>query len=196
MSICRWIVLFLLLPLAGCGSSVEGVYSGTENSWLERIDLRDEQRVELTFMGTTKEGTYEVEKDRVRINNGGDISILRIDDDGCLDGGEVLGKYCKNGSSSGGGSSTSSSSKRSADSQLAGSLYAFGPVGDEMMLESIDDERVRITIDGESESLDYETRGNRISIEGKDGTAWEFTRRGEDLEGGPEGAAMIFRKRS
>ena len=88
MSICRWIVLFLLLPLAGCGSSVEGVYSGTENSWLERIDLRDEQRVELTFMGTTKEGTYEVEKDRVRINNGGDISILRIDDDGCLDGGE------------------------------------------------------------------------------------------------------------
>ncbi len=78
-----------------CGPSIEGVYSGEDTGFLQKIEFRGDNKVELTFMGMTREGTYEIEDDRVKINNGGEISILKIADDGCLEGGGILGRYCK-----------------------------------------------------------------------------------------------------
>lgn len=200
MRISNCALLFATLFLGACGSSVEGVYSGNDSSWLETINFRDEGRVELTFMGMTKEGTYEIEEDRVRINNGGDISILQIMDNGCLDGGGILGQYCKSGqsaeSSSAKASSSSGDSRQQGSDGLVGNRYAFGPLGDEMIFEFISSDQVRLTIEGESEQLHYEARGDKVSIEGLDGNVWDFNRRGDNLEGGPAGAVMVFQKRS
>lgn len=85
----------LLLCAACGGSSIEGTYSGQGTGFLEKIVFKSDGKVELTFMGMTKEGTYVVEDGRVKITNGGDTSILAIAENGCLEGGGILGKYCK-----------------------------------------------------------------------------------------------------
>ena len=48
-------------------------------------------------MGQTKEGTYVVEDKKVKITIGSETNILTIRDDGCLDGGSMVGVFCKDG---------------------------------------------------------------------------------------------------
>jgi len=84
------------LLLAACGAKVSGVYSGKNTGMLDQIEFRDDGKVELTFMGSVQEGRYVVEDGRVKISHaGGGTQVFRIDDKGCLDGGGMLGRYCK-----------------------------------------------------------------------------------------------------
>lgn len=189
------VATLLSLFLAACGSSIEGVYSGKDTGFLDQIEIKGDHKVELMFMGMLKEGTYEIEGDRIKINNAGEINILRIDGDGCLDGGGILGRYCK-GEGRSAPSSTSSVKPAHGSPGLVGSRFAAGPAGDEWILEFLDDSVVRMVIDGDSEKLEYVTRGGDIIVRGMDGQELVLVPRGNDLEGGPDGMVMLFKKRS
>jgi hypothetical protein len=84
------------LSVAGCGSSVSGTYSSNGNGFFEQLEFKSGAKVEVTFMGMTKEGTYEIEDKKVKVTVGGDNQIFTIDDEDCLVGGGLIGKYCKN----------------------------------------------------------------------------------------------------
>ena len=48
-------------------------------------------KVEITFAGMTKEGTFLVEDNKVKVTAGGDTQIFTIEDNGCLAGGGPIG---------------------------------------------------------------------------------------------------------
>ncbi len=83
--------------LTACGSSVAGTYSSKGGGIIafEKLALKSGKKVEITAMGTTRAGVYEVEGKNVKITVSGDTVVFIIDDKGCLDGGRQLGKYCK-----------------------------------------------------------------------------------------------------
>lgn len=83
--------------LTACGSGVDGSYLSKGGGMIafEKLLLKSGEKVEITAMGTTKAGTYEVEGKKVKITVSGDTIVFAIDDKGCLDGGRQVGKYCK-----------------------------------------------------------------------------------------------------
>lgn len=83
--------------LTACGSGVDGTYSSKGGGMIafEKLVLKSGEKVEITAMGTTRAGAYEVEGKKVKITVSGDTIVFTIDDKGCLDGGGQLGKYCK-----------------------------------------------------------------------------------------------------
>jgi hypothetical protein len=94
------VALFALLLttfLAGCdgGSKLDGTYVGAPHAHFEKLTFKSEGKVELTFMGSTSEATYVVEGDKVKISAAGQTQIFTVDKQGCLDGGGIVGKYCK-----------------------------------------------------------------------------------------------------
>lgn len=191
----RWPLLAAALPwMASCGGSIEGVYSGAGTGFLDQIEILDDERVEVKFMGTIREGTYEIRNDTIRINVRGDVSELRIGDDGCLEGEGILGRYCKTGASGSGSAKVSSAGAVGSGDSLVGGRFAAGPRGDQIVLEFIDGRTVRVEVDGEADSVPYENRGGRIVIHGADGTDLELVSRGRDLEGGPDGMVLVFRR--
>ncbi|MGE0624131.1 MAG: hypothetical protein AB7I04_05260 [Pseudomonadales bacterium] len=182
----------VVFGLTACGSSIEGVYTG-EETFLDQIEIRDDERVELMFMGAIREGIYNVEGDRLRITAGGETNVFRINDSGCLEGGALLGTYCRSGSSS--GSSTSSTASRSEPAAgYVGQTFAAGPIGDQMVIEFVSGDRVRFEVDGESEELRYGSDGGDIVIYGMAGDNMILTPRGRDLEGGPGGMTIVFHR--
>lgn len=90
-----YVLLPSVLLLSACGQQVSGLYTGQEGSFLESMNFKSGGKVELTFMGGTGEGTYEIEGNKVKVTNNGETQLLTIDADGCLDGGRRIGKYCK-----------------------------------------------------------------------------------------------------
>jgi hypothetical protein len=177
------ITLALPLLALACGPSVSGTYSGKGTGFLEKIEFRDDEKVELTFMGMTKEATYEVDEDRVKINNAGEIMILKITDDDCLEGGGILGKYCK------GGDETSS-----RDGGFSGSKFATGGPDGGITLEFLTGERVRTSFDGQSAEGAYAVDGGQITLMAPNGEEVVLRQRGSDLEGDLGGATIVFRR--
>ena len=178
------------LPLLACGPAVEGEYSGEGTGFLEKINFKDDNVVELTFMGMTREGTYEIDDDKVKINNGGDISILRIDDEGCLVGGGILGKYCKKDGDS------DSGDVASADESLEGTRWSMHMGGEEMAMEFVSDDQVKMITNGDAEQWEYEYDGGEVTVHGPEGRDMVFTRRGDTLSGGAEGVTLTFQLES
>ena len=79
--------------LAACGNSLSGTYGkkGEVN-----FEFHSNGKVELDVIGPIQEATYVVEDGKVKITNGSQgTMVLRIDDKGCLDGGVMMGKLCK-----------------------------------------------------------------------------------------------------
>lgn len=83
------------LSLSGCGGGVSGTYTSDGNGMIEKMEFKSGGKVEITAMGQTKEGTYEVEDNKVKVTISGDTNILTINDKGCLDGGGFIGTLCK-----------------------------------------------------------------------------------------------------
>jgi PBP1b-binding outer membrane lipoprotein LpoB len=85
--------------LAGCGSRLSGTYKVDSNGGIpfEKITFTSGSKVELTTAMTeaTTEATYVVEGDKVKISAAGMTQIFTIDKNGCLNGGEMIGKFCK-----------------------------------------------------------------------------------------------------
>jgi uncharacterized OsmC-like protein len=84
--------LALLLVLAGC-NPVSGTYTG--NQGMIQSMTFDGGEVEISTMFGIETGTYEVDGDRVHVTIDGDTQTLAINNDGCLDGGMMIGVLCK-----------------------------------------------------------------------------------------------------
>jgi hypothetical protein len=82
-----------LASLAACGNSLSGTYGKKGEVSFE---FHSNGKVELDILGPIQEATYVVEDGKVKITNGSQgTMVLRIDDKGCLDGGAMMGKLCK-----------------------------------------------------------------------------------------------------
>jgi len=86
------VVAFLLLVLPGC-NPVSGTYTG--NDGMIQSMTFEGGEVEISTMFGIETGTYEVDGDRVHVTVDGDTQTLAIDDEGCLDGGMMIGVLCK-----------------------------------------------------------------------------------------------------
>lgn len=90
------ITIGLLLVLLNCtDNGLHGTYVGQKGSFLEKMTFISNDKVELTFFGSTTEASYTKVDNKVKINNAGENQIFIISDDGCLDGGGFIGTYCK-----------------------------------------------------------------------------------------------------
>ena len=80
-----------------CGSGIDGTYLSKGGGRIpsDKIVLKSGHKVEITAMGQTKAGNYELEDKKVKIIIAGDNVIFTIDDKGCLDGGTIVGTFCK-----------------------------------------------------------------------------------------------------
>ncbi len=96
MKTLQLITIFGLIALFyGCCDGLKGTYVGQDGAFIEQMTFTSCDAVELVFMGSTAEGNYTIEGNKVKIVNAGENQILTITDDGCLDGGGFIGKYCK-----------------------------------------------------------------------------------------------------
>ncbi len=93
------VVLESSLLLASCGGGgLSGTYiqSGGMSSMLGQAKMTfSGNKVQLEMMGSTTECKYEKEGDKIKLINGDKNQILTIDKNGCLDGGDIMGKFCK-----------------------------------------------------------------------------------------------------
>jgi hypothetical protein len=82
-----------LASLVACGNSLSGTYGKKGEVSFE---FHSNGKVELDILGPIQEATYVVDDGKVKITNGSQgTMVLRIDDKGCLDGGVMMGKLCK-----------------------------------------------------------------------------------------------------
>jgi hypothetical protein len=90
-----WPVLIVapLVLLSACGNSLSGTYGEKRGV---NFEFHSNGKVELDVIGPIQEATYVVEDGKVKITNGNQgTMVLKIDDKGCLDGGIMFGKLCK-----------------------------------------------------------------------------------------------------
>jgi hypothetical protein len=81
------------LLLAGCGNSLSGTYGKKGEVSLE---FHSNGKVELDILGPIQEASYVVEDGKVKISHPSQgTMVLKIDDQGCLDGGVMMGRLCK-----------------------------------------------------------------------------------------------------
>ncbi|MEO6897498.1 MAG: hypothetical protein ABI218_12715 [Caldimonas sp.] len=82
-----------LALLAACGSSLSGTYGEKGGVTFE---FHSNGKVELDVLGPVQEATYVVEDGKVKISSPSQgTMVLKIDPQGCLDGGAMMGKLCK-----------------------------------------------------------------------------------------------------
>jgi len=88
------------LTLTGCGRSLSGTYlpagSGMGNGLvMEKLEFGSGDNVTLTMMQQKIRVTYKIDGKQLLLSANGQQMVFDIDGSGCLDGGGLLGKYCK-----------------------------------------------------------------------------------------------------
>lgn len=172
-------------------AKLEGEYLGTGNSFFEKLSFRSGGKVRVTFMGMTKVGTFEVDGQEVLITVGNETNVFTLDDQGCVAGGGLLGKYCKGGS----GGEAAKGKPAKAEAGLSG-VYRAGNPEMTIALDFKTADQVRVTVSGtkakkESRDLKYKVDGDRVTISDSDGgQPLILTRKGNMLEGAPDGESM------
>ena len=78
-----------------CSNGLQGTYKGGDNAFFDQLNFTSSKTVEIVFMGATKEAEYKVKDHKIYISTAGETQIFTINDN-CLDGGGMLGTYCKN----------------------------------------------------------------------------------------------------
>lgn len=78
--------------LSACGNGLSGTYGKKGEANLE---FHSNGKVDLDLLGPVQEASYVVEDGKVKISGAQGTLVLRIDDKGCLDGGVMMGKLCK-----------------------------------------------------------------------------------------------------
>lgn len=193
--------LFMAVAAVACGGGLEGVYEpesrpGAQASLqpFERLEFRSGSRVELTIMGSIIEGSFEVEGDRVRIIIAGNTQIFRREEGGCLEGGDLMGRYCPAG--------RDAERDGSKGKRPSGTYVARGDPDESVALAFGSSGELRVTItEGDSTHPavegSYSMRGDQIQISIPvlfDGS-FELTYRGDVLEGVVQGDSVRFTRR-
>jgi len=91
------------LALGGCDQKLSGIYvvkkdkaNALSGLIFQKIEFGSGDTVDLTAtMGQTLRGTYKVDGKKVVITVGPQSSVFLLDDQGCIDGGDMIGKFCK-----------------------------------------------------------------------------------------------------
>jgi hypothetical protein len=89
------ILIIATVFLAGCGKKLNGTYAGGMGAHFDKLTFKSNGKVEMNaaMMGST-EAAYEVDGNNVKLlGAGGQAQVLTMDNQGCLDGGEIIGKY-------------------------------------------------------------------------------------------------------
>lgn len=93
------VVALLACLCTGCGGGLKGTYTPVGGTFggvlITSVTFTSGEKVEVTAMGVTHEGTYVLDGKRVKITISGDTTIMSIDEQGCLDAGGMIGKLCK-----------------------------------------------------------------------------------------------------
>lgn len=198
----RAIALLILLPLFGAcgGGGLEGTYSGTDakgerTGFLDSITFKSGNRLEASFLGQTKRGTYSVEGKEVTLKVADDDSpeVLTIMDDGCLEGRGILGRYCREGHKAAAAEPPAEKKKTAA---LEGSYEArHAASGQGLRLDFHDDQTVTLTFIGAGAppgaTGPYAIDGKRISISGPPGEAPMVLTRDNDALVMTDGAETV-----
>jgi hypothetical protein len=191
------VLLSSLLPLLGAcgGGGLEGTYSGEDaatgerTGFLDSITFKSGDRLEASFLGQTKQGTYTVEGKEVTIKVADDDTpeLLTIMDDGCLEGRGILGRYCRGGKGNQQSASAAEQPAKKKSATLAGTYEArHAASGQGLRLDFSGEQTVTLTFIGAGAppgvSGPYTVDGERISISGPPGEApMVLTRDGDVL---------------
>jgi hypothetical protein len=88
------------LLAAGCGHSLSGTYlpkgGGMGNGLvMSKLEFISGSEVNISMMEQTVRANYKVDGKQVLLIVNGQQEVFNIDADGCLDGGNLFGKFCK-----------------------------------------------------------------------------------------------------
>ncbi len=197
------IALASLVSSTAWGAKLEGDYSGTGNSFFEKLSFRPDGKVRVTFMGMTKVGTFEVDGKEVLFTVGNETNVFTLSEQGCVVGGGFLGKYCKGGAKGEGDQAAKDPSVAKKgntkgvdeNTKLSGK-YAAGNADFTIALAFKPDQQVRISVSGKKAKSDskngaYKVAGDRVTVSVPDGSPpLLLIRRGNTLEDAPPGESV------
>jgi len=239
-------LIFLALATGLCAparaAAPNGDYTGVGNSFFEKISFRSGGKVRITAMGMTKVGTFEMDGKEVLITIGTETNVFEIDAQGCVVGGDLLGKYCKGGEAAStadsaekpsaaqppaptakpsatapsapaarqraaapaapvatpGARDAAAATAQTTKSEMSG-RYKAGDAKVNITLDFKPGQKVRIIVGGtqaptEARNATYTMAGDQVSVSDPDGGApLVLTRKGNVLEGIPEGESMTMK---
>jgi hypothetical protein len=92
--------LLSVVLASGCSHGLSGTYlpkgGGMGNGLvMQKLEFISGTEVNVQMMEQTMRATYKVEGNQVLLNFNGQQPVFKLDDDGCLDGGNLFGKFCK-----------------------------------------------------------------------------------------------------
>jgi hypothetical protein len=85
--------LLLAGPLAACGSTLEGNFTSEKSG--TTFEFRSDHRVEITVLGNTRVGSYELRDGELYISTSNEVRAFKFDGHGCIDGGFLFDRLCK-----------------------------------------------------------------------------------------------------
>ena len=88
------------LLAVGCSHSLSGTYlpkgGGMGNGLvMSKLEFINGSEVNITMMAQTVRANYKVDGKQVLLIVNNQQEVFNLDDDGCLDGGSLFGKFCK-----------------------------------------------------------------------------------------------------
>ncbi|HEU5217390.1 MAG TPA: hypothetical protein VFU23_01955 [Gemmatimonadales bacterium] len=185
-------LLLFTITLAACGGGgLSGSYTPSGGAgFFEKMNFTSGKKVEITFMGQTRELGYALAGKKLKIisPDAGETQIFSMDGAGCFDGGGLLGKYCPSGgivAVARAGSLTGTWEAKAP----GGSFRLTFEAGDKVTLTMADEGGAP-----QNEAGTYEVSGDRITIRGPTGNALDLTRKGASLEGAFGGLTITFQK--
>lgn len=89
------ILMCCLTLFNSCSHDLKGIYIGQGNAFFDQLNFTSGTTVEIEFMGAIKEAQYTVDGTKVRITAAGETQVFNINSKGCLEGGGMLGTYCR-----------------------------------------------------------------------------------------------------
>jgi len=89
------------LAVAACGQSgLSGTYVPKGESLgggfvMQKLDFVSGESVDVSMMEQTVRATYKIDGKKLLLIVNGQQEVFNITDDGCLDGGNLFGKFCR-----------------------------------------------------------------------------------------------------
>ena len=191
----------LAFAACGCGgAAVEGRYVGQNDTIIDAMTFRSGGKVDVELVGVTHEGTYEIDGKTVTVvGANGARTPLTIASNGCLEGGGLVGTYCKDGS-------TPSAAAPAGDGGALAQVYETRTSEGRIRLEFGAGRKVQLTMtpddaggsgmpDRLSFDVDYEVDGDDITLRLPGADRLLLTRSGDGLEGTMNGETVRFVRR-
>jgi hypothetical protein len=94
------IAILACLLAAGCSRGLSGTYlpkgGGMGNGLvMSKLEFINGSEVNISMMEQTVRASYKIDGKQVLLIVNGQQEVFNLDDAGCLDGGNLFGKFCK-----------------------------------------------------------------------------------------------------